>query len=378
MSKILIFKGTGQYGSMEYFSESLYKSFKKTDKEVKLLDFSTVKGTAIYEELVAFKPDITIGFNSMMVTINNMKHYKFLNLKHLAILVDHPVYHLKDMDLNHKDLFISCVDESGVNYSHNKLQFNNSFLLNHGIDKDIEFKNKDKEFDVVFFGSINNCEDRREKWKNIFNPKICELLDKAIEIGIEEPNKPVNLILEVIMNYFGYKFDKETDLQFDYALIPEIESYLREYFRLKFIQSIKKHKVTVFGNGINTNILNKENIVLKNPVDFNESIKIMQKSKISLNCTVVTMYKGSHERPLNSAMAGSVVLSNYSPFFYDTFKNNASLVDINEFNTIDDRISNILSNDKMREEITKNARDAVINNHTWDHRVSDLINKFNL
>lgn len=378
MSNVLIFKGTGQYGSMEYFSESLYKAFKKTDNNVKLLDFSDVKGAALYDELVTFKPDLTIGFNSMMVSINNIKHYKYLNLRHLAIFVDNPVYHLKDIDLDCNNLYISCVDEDRLNYLNNKINFNNSFLMYHGVDKDIQFNYKDKELDIVFFGSINNYELRREKWKQIFNPKICEMLDKSIELGIEEPNKPVDLILKNTMDYFGYKFDKETDLQFDYALIPEIDNYLRDYFRLKFINSIERNKITIFGNCSDTSLLNNKNIILKNPVSFSDSIKIMQKSKISLNCTIVGMYNGSHERPLNSAMAGSLVLSNYSPFFYDTFGESACLADVNEMNLLDDKIESILNNENKRKEMVEEARERVFSSHTWDVRVNEIINKFNL
>jgi glycosyltransferase involved in cell wall biosynthesis len=114
------------------------------------------------------------------------------------------------------------------------------------------------------------------------------------------------------------------------------------------------------------------------PINMKKAIKVMQKTKISINCTFHILPAGTHERLLMAAMAGSVILSNYNPVFKKTFEEDAILTNYNKLEIEDavKKINLVLENDSLREKMTINARQAVVKEHTWDNRAEKIINLF--
>lgn len=105
-------------------------------------------------------------------------------------------------------------------------------------------------------------------------------------------------------------------------------------------------------------------------VKMEEAVNIIKKSKMTINCTITAMYNGSHEIPL---MAGSVVLSNYSPFYELTFGDSAVHINILVMNNIANKIDNIPNNDTMRLNMAYQARKNISENHTWNNRVRQIM-----
>jgi glycosyltransferase involved in cell wall biosynthesis len=85
------------------------------------------------------------------------------------------------------------------------------------------------------------------------------------------------------------------------------------------------------------------------------------------------VYNGITERVLNSAMCGSVIFSNHSPLLENIFNDSALLTDIKDMSNIDERLGEILSNDKKRITMADSARAIVEKNNTWNNRVKDII-----
>ena len=371
MTDIIILKGKGQYKAIEYFSEKLHAAFNNEKIQCNIVDLSEVPPKDAMNIILDSKPKLCISFNAIGFSVNGVPYYKYLGVNLLALLVDHPIYHTPHLDLSYERLFIASVDIDRVNYIRNELKVGNSFLLYHGVDKDISSQFVNKDIDCVFLGSIIDYEKLRRQWKQKYNDTVNHLLDGAIEIGMYNSFISTDKMLDIAMEYYKVNISDKDKLEFSKALIPEIDGYLRAFHRCEVINKFKKTKITVYGNGPWENYI-KGNVRVMSAVDMEEGIKIMQNSKVTLNCTMTTFYNGSHERPLMAAMAGSVVASNHTPFFEETFGKNAILKNIIDMQDFDDELQDVIGNNELRIEMAKAARKSISEKHTWNNRVLEI------
>ncbi|WP_066022696.1 MULTISPECIES: glycosyltransferase [Clostridium] len=375
MKDIVIFKGTGAYDMMQYFADKLDLAFKEEGFESGIIDLNSLDKMQFADEIKQKKPKLCIGFNSMSFNYNNIAYYRYFDLKHLSIMVDHPIYHIPTIDLNYDNLYILCNDVGRVNYLRNEIKIKNAYSMLLGADKNIECSSDKRDKDIVFFGTMIDYEELRKSWKVKFGKPINKLLNDAIEVGMYNSFLPVHEALNISMSYNGYDKISENDkMKFQLVLLPEIDGYLRFFNRHKYIEKIKTHKIHIYGNDVWTKFLNRDNVILHSPVGINDSIEILKRSKISLNATMTLVYNGITERVLNSAMCGSVVLSNYTPLLHEIFKENALLVDIKDMNNIDERLDDLINNDSKRNLMAEKARNEVEMNHTWNNRVREIAN----
>lgn len=372
MSEIIILQGVGQYEAMQTFSKGLHKAFLDIGISAILLDLCEVSLEEVVRLITIENPKLCISFNAIGFNIDNAPYYTKLGVNHLAILVDHPIYHIQGLDLTYKNLFISCVDNDRVNYLKNFLDFEKSFPLYHGVDKDIEPEYNNKTINISFLGSITDYNNTRFQWKSKYNEAINMILDSAIEIGMYNSFMPTDKMLDVAMDYYNIDVDYENKVNFHKALIPEIDSYLRAYHRVVFLRKIKHRKI-IYGNGPWDKYI-KNNATILPALSMKDTIDIMRTSKITLNCSMTTFYNGSHERPFMGTMAGSYIVSNYSPFFHDTFMDSATLVNLMDMDNLDDKIAGILCNDEERMEHVNHSRNSIIQYHTWNNRANEIVN----
>lgn len=377
MADIIILKGQGQYNALQYFADNLNRAFREEGTESMIFDL--VKMNYSTEMLINFikkeKPKLFIGFNTNGFRMNGkLDYYKYFNASHLSILVDHPRYHLDYMDLSYKDVYISCTDTERVLYLKNEVGFQNSFLLLHGVNKHIEpnYSNKDKE--IVFFGSIGDYEELRMSWNEKYSNEVNKLLDTALQIGIYNSFMSIDSIIDLSLKYYNIQIEDNEKSIIYQTLYIELEQYLRNFHRRQFLGNIKSGNVVIYGNGVwEKYFANSRNVSIKHSVNMDDAIKIMRRSKMTLNCTTSLTYNGSHERPLMAAMAGSLVASNYSPFFESAFGDGALMTNFLEINSLDERIYEILNNDNLRIEMAQKARAIVSENHTWNNRARQIL-----
>lgn len=377
MADIIILKGQGQYNALEYFADNLNRAFQAEGAESMIFDL--VKMNYSTEMLINFmkkgKPKLFIGFNTNGFMMNGkLDYYKYFNASHLSILVDHPRYHIHGMDLSYKDIYISCTDTERVLYLKNEVGFQNSFLLFHGVSKYIEPNYSDKYEDIVFFGSIGDYEELRMSWKDKYSQEVNKLLDTALEIGICNSFMSIDSIIDFSLKYYNIQIGDNEKSTIYQALYIELEQYLRNFHRRKFLGSVKNSNMVVYGNGVwEKYFANSKNVSIRHSVNMEEAIKIMRRSKMTLNCTTSLTYNGSHERPLMAAMAGSLVVSNYSPFFELAFEDGALMTNFLDIDSLDERIHEILNNDNLRIEMAQKARTIVSENHTWNNRARQVL-----
>jgi hypothetical protein len=148
--------------------------------------------------------------------------------------------------------------------------------------------------------------------------------------------------------------------------------------RLALVEAIAKNGIDLhlFGLGWE-HLAGTPNIHLHSFINDNEFSEACSSAKISLglNSNDVKMYT-SWRRPFNSMASGTFHIMNYFSGLETVFENKKDLVWFTTIHEAIELLKYYLIHDKEREEIARTGRLNVITNHTWDIRVSDLIEKY--
>lgn len=371
MKNILVYKGKSQYNVLNYFAESLANELNLL-YPTKCIDLSQENSEAILINEADKGIELTIGFNAM----SSQYTYIVKNIPHISIFVDHPMYVYDNLDLTSKNIYISCVDEERVNFIRNKLDFNNVFILNHAVDRNIEHNiYGDKTFDIVMLGGLKNPEKMRMelKQKYKFNKQLVQLIDYVTELAINNSIFPLEDLFDSVIQSMNMEIDINNISTLYKELFLDIDLYFRTISRKMTIEQFDKYNIHIFGS-VECGIFSRDsNINIHNSIDNKDALEALKRSKISLNNSK-SIHNGSHERVLLAAACGSVNLTNKTSYFESIFKNSAVYYNDLIINLAKEQVEEVLKNDKKRIDMCLIANEVVMKNHTWRNRAKQIVN----
>lgn len=370
MGRIIVFKGISEYNVLNYFAESLYEELSLL-YPTKCIDLKSKNIQEILANEIVNGIDLTVGFNSMSIEYL----YEKRSIPHLAIFVDHPIYHYIAFNAKLDNIYISCTDKERLYFLKNKLNYDNSFILNHAVDSKITHNiYGEKIYDIVMLGSIESSRKLRillkEKYKN--NKVVMELIDYVTELAVGNSIFSLEDLLDSVIQMENVDININITSFEYYELLTNIEKYVRCISREKALINFSDYKIHVFGNIKSEKIKNKENIFVHEAVDNKKAIEILKNSKISLNNTK-TIYNGSHERILLASACGAVNLTNYTKYFKELLRSNAIYYNDCKLDESYEELEHVLKNDKKRIEMALEANEIIMKNHTWRNRAKQII-----
>lgn len=374
------------YDSKLVFTEGLVEALRKLNVAVKTIN-TEKKGLQIsdIDKIQDFNPTITCSFNSILPLSQTDKHYLWdeFQIPHLFILLDPAIYEL-DL-IKSPYLMISCVDHFDCNLL-KRYGFNRTFFLPHGISKDIQNNKFDESidgYDVVLMGSCYDHEHLRQQWRSQFSVELSNVIENAIEMALSD--RGMHFVEATTESLFQVGINPKeipfTELCFyvDYAS--------RSIDRCRLIKSIKNIKVHVFGeivfnspeaNSWTHYLKDCPNVFVHSGVPFNESLKILKNSKFCLN-SIPFFRNGSHERILTGLSSDCAIISSENQYIQDHFKEEDGVFTYKHLHrdSVNDLINELLVNDSYRKSCIERGKQKVFENHTWDHRASELIENVN-
>jgi len=232
----------------------------------------------------------------------------------------------------------------------------------HATDKDLWIEeNTEKTNDIVFFSSLYNWEAELEKYKN--NKTLFGIVNEMVDMMLKQPNLTFWDIYNQIQT--ACKFELSTN---DYAKLNKLVCFIVEQKqKIKMIEELSDFNVKIFGNDF-WRKYTKGNIEYKGSADLKDSIKIMNQSKISLNCQASVLNHGFHERMLNAASVATFNLVSATPFIQEEFKETFGYFNHITFEDIKEKAEFYLKNDNERTEKAHQAQKIVHENHLWKNR----------
>ncbi|OJV11100.1 MAG: hypothetical protein BGO14_08905 [Chlamydiales bacterium 38-26] len=369
----LIAPHSSQYGALYHFTEKMYEAWLRAGYQARYFK-NAEQGLHVMEK---DPPDLIIGFNGIPRDKQRGFFCDILQKCYLTLLVD-PYYRFFDV-LSSSNVFIGCDDFSSLT-ALKSINYSKVLFVPHAVERDLEACfDQEKVYDVSLMATFIDFEKRKEEWKKNYPKKIYEAMSRAVEITFNEPSIS---FIEATMGQLQLEYQKDSSLkslEIDlFAILKDIEIYVKGKERVDILKAIHSTPVHVFGH--TTDDLSwkqffkdQANIIIHAPITYEESLKVMQQSKIILNSSIKNKY-GAHERVFSGLAAGALVITNENAFLSQYFSHGLDIVfyRYKELDQLDSLVKDYLMDDNARLQMVENGRDLVMTYHTWDERIKML------
>lgn len=364
-----------RYDTLRVFTHQVEAAFQRQGIETRAIDLAEVQFTDVVKEARDLNADVTCCFNGVLPNEQRGFLCEFLDIPHIAWIVDPPYEFLplKDSPYN----LIGCVDASYCQL-YKALGCDNAIFLPHGCEGSIA-DNEEKTFEVALIGTCLDSRKQEEQWKELLPDEVVKLLYRASEqVFTDHCTTP----LEALCELSGHSLaELETATIADISLMQlwvQLERYLRGRDRLELVDTIDNAELHIFGRDWDVAFPNpKPNVHIHPPIDYLQAMEVMAKSKIVINSVPVFKH-GGHERIFTAPCRGAAVLANDSHYIRNHFEPGVdiltySLADKSRVNAI---LRDYLDDEAKRSGLVTVAREKILASHTWDQRVKALLRYF--
>jgi spore maturation protein CgeB len=369
MQEIWILVTSNFYDTKAYFSKNFAAALQRRGIKTRLLDVRKEETLRLLTETpVHQRPDLTCSFNYLF-------RESFFRNKVTQpiwyIFLDPPPISYRYMHA--KNLIFSCCDF--LDYEDAKTQnISPLFFFGHGVERELSYPpNNDRPYDVVYLGTfydLNILDPHLRRWTEIQK----KLFQRALKIRTEEPLMTDWRAVHKAMVELGID-----PASIDYPVfIYLLYVYLRALDRFELIRSIKNATVHVFGGaagdlkGWPYYFAGSPNVIVHNAIPMEEAVKIMQQSKICLN-SMPFFINGTHERLFMGPACGCMMATTDTLWTRGHFGEEMILYPPWKWEGINDKIDYYLAHENERREMAERTRVKVMQAHTWDHRVDELL-----
>ena len=378
LRKVCLITNYNLYESKRYFVEKLAEAMERHGIKTMTMDVQQkVFGSESMQSIREFAPDFTCSFNSFEPMEKGLYLWDYLQIPHVSFLVD-PSFYSTTL-INSPFSILTCVDRSDCDAVRSN-KFENVFFWPHAVEKELAADNEKRVYDVVLLGSCYDYESLRVAWQQRHPVSLNRVLDDAIDIVFS--NEQASLAQALVMAWEASKLDPRG---VDFAtLYYYLDNYTRGKDRVELLRSIKNAKVHVFGElsadnavgilGWKPYLASNSNVTIHPPTLFGEGLKILKQSKIVLN-SMPFFRDGSHERIFTGLACGSLPITSESKYLREQFTHGQDLLFYQSKNreAVSGMIDELLSNETKRSDMAAKGREIVMQRHTWDQRVEELL-----
>lgn len=349
------------YGVLHHFTVKMHEGLQRAGVNARLLEAKRNDPGAFLKTLLDDPPDCTLSFNGLLPDDQGHFFCDMIHIPHVACLVDSPNSFLS---LTKSPLtLITCVDRASVDFFKGT-GFSNVLFLPHAVESSLAPDPSGKrEYDVVMLASCIDYERIRSLWKKKYSAPLREAMEEAVERVLEDNAKPY-------YQAFVEALDKQVSQQsgidpqtIDFIeVLDEIERYIRGKDRVELVKSIKDANIDIFGSaetaaGWKKYLGDKRNVVIHDPVPYEQALAIIKHSKILLNSCPWISY-GGHERIFTGLACGALVLTNENPFLKQEFKDGESIAFYRHghWDKANHRVNEYLENAAKRDLVSNKGR----------------------
>ncbi len=381
--KICLLTCHNQYESKQYFTQKFSEAMQRKGIEVSILTwpYGPVPD-AIIDEINKYNPDITASFHQLPPQADGQYFWGKAKRPHWTLLLD-PVFY--DLELMKSPFsIISCVDRFDCELLRS-YRFENTFFFPHAVERELIVENdiaQQKDFDVVMLASCYDPDHLREFWKNKYSKEISDTLDSATEIFLSDNH---TTFFRATLQALTLNGIDPHEVDFD-QLAYYVDSYGRGIERLQLIRSIKNAHVHVFGGRCwreekpiadwSYYLAKQPNVTLYPSVNFDEALRILKRSKISLN-SLPAFKNGTHERVFTALACGAVPFTNDNLYMREFFSDGEDILlyQFKNLGEVNGKIESYLSDRALAEKLVAKGQRKVLKNHTWDRRIDIMQNE---
>lgn len=370
----IIYPQNSVYGVLDAFSDSIARAFEQ--KGCTVTPYYVDPQRSIQDRIVDIReiaPDVTFYFNSLGQIEGHGYLSDHTDIPHVAYLVDSP-YRFLPFEPSPRNL-VACVDGyDQVFFSHLCGQ-DPAIHLPHGTDESYATPaDAPRKHDVVFLGTCIDSQALWAQWKKELLPSQLRQLEAMIERVTDDRSL---YYWQAVVEECPKGSIEELALLWEY-----LEIYVRGEDRLEMLRAVKDLDVHVFGGSYGgrswKQVFADEDLPIATygELSFNDAVKVLQDARIVLN-SCPTYKKGGHERLFAAMAAGAMVLTDECPFMWDNFAPGEHLLlyEPEHWNLLAEELEETLKDESERLFIASAGQKAVLEGHTWGHRVDVLLDE---
>lgn len=302
-------------------------------------------------------------------------------IKCIDIIVDHPLYYHKVMNLCPKKYIEIFIDPEHERYSrrfypHIKHRYTMPLPGTSYIEHSLHPKKiQNRLIDIVFTGNYTpptKLEHHLTGLDNDYKSFYYSIIDELLA----SPDTNLSTALESsIKKELGNVSDN--DLASAMAGMIFIDLYIRFHFRGLAVSTIADSGIPVhlFGNGWDLlKCKNPQNLIIHGSTSSSGCHEAIADSKISLN--VMPWFKeGCHDRVFNSISNGSVCLTDHSKYLDIYFKDryNITFFDLKKIDELPSIVESLLNSPEELQKIADNAVSKANSLMTWNIFVAKIL-----
>ncbi|MCR5154827.1 MAG: glycosyltransferase family 1 protein [Lachnospiraceae bacterium] len=396
----------GVVETLAYFGMCIAKELVKRGYPVYL--FKIEDDTCKIDELKAFirsNDTVLITFN-----FNGIQHeaifydeklrllWDLCGVRVLNIIVDNPLYYLKELSDLPKRYAQICIDIGHEEYMKTyypavklfemmpipgsnifeaeeveKVLFPGKKQAFHEVR--VPRPLKDRKMQVMFAGNYTHP-DKFEEYIKRLGDEYEAFYRGIIEDLVSNPKKEINKTFrEHIEREMGELSSK--DMVTAQNSLMFIDLYVRFYFRGLVIKTLTEAgiKVDLFGEGFNAlETSKKENLIIHGGTDTKGVLYALEDTVLSLN--VMPWFKrGAHDRVYSSMLSGAVALTDESIYMKDKLRNGEDLFfySLDKLENLPDIIKNGLSDMEKLQNVADSGYRYVSENADWSSFTEKLL-----
>ncbi len=368
------------YGVLPYFTRCFAQALSQQGIDCRILGNEKGYNPMLVSDLLNDAPDLTLCFNGLLPDREGKFLCEMLRIPHVAILVDSPNLYmsLADSPLT----VVTCDDRQFVHFFRG-LKSAHSFFLPHAVEASFQGDiYAERPYEVSFTGTCIDFESLRTSWPTRFSPAMATVLEEAAEITLcDQTTSYLEAYAQALERRLRTKGDIDPTTFIQAELFDQLEFYIRGKDRFAAITAIRDVPVHVFGTksgprGWQDYLRHMKNAVIHDRISYEETLTVMQKSKLILNSTP-TIKDGAHERVFAGLMAGSAVITNQTHFLNESFQEGLAFYKHNQYDALNGLVGHLLRDESQRFEMVQHGRKIIRQKHTWDARAQALLEHLN-
>lgn len=377
-SPFLIYRGADTcYNVLNLMADELVGALRQCHQRVEIYDVDKGNEYGITKYIGRhFKA--VIGIQSCLFTVKTGDKKTYLHDLIIGpkynILLDHPAFVKEIIMEGPQNYYLLLHDRNYISFAEKYFK-NISGSVYFPCAGVTSGQSAEKCYDISFIGTYR---DYRESLKEIrsWEKNKRFLGARFLRIMKRNPDYPAEIAFKEALEYYRINVSDEEFLNLFYEM-RECCFCMMRYWREKVVVTLLEEglEIHVFSETWKNCPINENDALICHPaLDIISSLKIMQKSKISLN--VMSGHKdGLTERVLNGMLCRSVVFSDKSVALEQNFVNGEDCVffSLNALCELPLMLKKILEDERRLKTIVENGYKKAKMKHLWIHRVEQLV-----
>jgi spore maturation protein CgeB len=224
--------------------------------------------------------------------------------------------------------------------------------------------------DVGFVG--NSMVDPVKEWMIKIDPGLHLIVEKAAEhvANSENPNEDIIKIIPEKERTKIEGLNKKKKMEIEAAILWKSTLL----YRLSCLETLKEFNVNIYGDSAWKELLRKQNFKLFAPLNYYNELPLLYNScRINFNATSRQMKEAANQRVFDVPACGAFILTDYQKSLDELFDVGKEMIVYRDKSEIPGLVKYYLDNPEKREAVAKKGRERVLKEHTYKHRLNEMI-----